>query len=51
MDMENRGFGMVGGKKGGERDSEFKVSKENWIVDVIDRYRIVWKGVLDESGM
>lgn len=51
MDMENTGFPILAGKKGGETDTQFKVSKQNSILDLIDTYRILWKAVFDESRM
>lgn len=50
MDMENTGFPILAGKKG-ETDTQFKVSKQNSILDLIDTYRILWKAVFDESRM
>ena len=38
-------------KGGGETDTQFKVSKQNSILDLIDPYRILWKAVFDESRM
>ena len=34
-----------------ETDTQFKVSKQNSIFDLIDPYRILWKAVFDESRM
>nr|YP_010204927.1 ribosomal protein S12 [Leymus duthiei]UAV85468.1 ribosomal protein S12 [Leymus duthiei] len=34
-----------------ETDTQFKVSKQNSILDLIDPYRILWKAVFDESRM
>src|SRR6185437_7540771 len=34
-----------------ETDTQFKVSKQNSILDLIDPYRILWKAVFDESCM
>ena len=51
MDMENTGFPILAGKKGRETDTQFKVSKQNSILDLIDTYRILWKAVFDESRM
>ena len=51
MDMENTGFPILAGKKGGETDTQFKVSKQNSILDLTDTYRILWKAVFDESRM
>jgi len=34
-----------------ETDTQFKVSKQNSILDLIDPYRILWKAVFDESSM
>ena len=50
MDMENTGFPILAGK-GGETDTQFKVSKQNSILDLIDTYRILRKAVFDESRM
>ena len=38
-------------KKGRETDTQFKVSKQNSILDLLDTYRILWKAVFDESRM
>ncbi|KAK7376252.1 hypothetical protein VNO78_34838 [Psophocarpus tetragonolobus] len=38
-------------RKGGETDTQFQVSKQNSILDIIDTYRILWKAVFDESRM
>ncbi|KAI5638057.1 hypothetical protein M9H77_14492 [Catharanthus roseus] len=38
-------------RKGRERDTQFKVSKQNSILDLIDTYRILRKAVFDESRM
>lgn len=48
MDMENTGFPS---RKRRETDTQFKVSKQNSILDLIDTYRILWKAVFDESRM
>ncbi|KAL7154734.1 hypothetical protein ABFS83_03G021800, partial [Erythranthe nasuta] len=37
--------------KGRETDTQFKVSKQNSILDLIDTYRILRKAVFDESRM
>ncbi|KAK8302918.1 hypothetical protein V6Z11_D04G117100 [Gossypium hirsutum] len=34
-----------------EMDTQFKVSKQNSILDLIDTYGILWKTVFDESRM
>jgi hypothetical protein len=34
-----------------EMDTQFKVSKQNSILDLIGPYRILWKAVFDESHM
>ncbi|KAJ4699812.1 Ribosomal protein S12 [Melia azedarach] len=44
-------FQILAGKGGGETDTQFKVSKQNSILDLIDTYRILWKAVFDESRM
>lgn len=49
MDMENTGFPILAGR--GETDTQFQVSKQNSILDLIDPYRILWKAVFDESRM
>ncbi|KAL0295683.1 UNVERIFIED_CONTAM: putative protein in rps12-tRNA-Val intergenic region, partial [Sesamum calycinum] len=36
-------------RKGRETDTQFKVSKQNSILDLIDTYRILRKAVFDES--
>ncbi|TYG58798.1 hypothetical protein ES288_D08G251100v1 [Gossypium darwinii] len=38
-------------KKGRETDTQFKVNKQNSILDLIDTYGILWKIVFDESRM
>lgn len=38
-------------RKRGETDTQFQVSKQNSILDLIDTYRILWKAVFDESRM
>lgn len=38
-------------KKRGETDTQFQVSKQNSILDLIDTYRILRKAVFDESRM
>ncbi|KAK4733691.1 hypothetical protein R3W88_007952 [Solanum pinnatisectum] len=38
-------------RKGREMDTQFKVSKQNFILDLIDTYRIQRKVVFDESRM
>ncbi|TYI63800.1 hypothetical protein E1A91_D09G042100v1 [Gossypium mustelinum] len=38
-------------RKGSETNTQFKVSKQNSILDLIDTYRILWKSVFDESRM
>ncbi|KAH1064679.1 hypothetical protein J1N35_029666 [Gossypium stocksii] len=38
-------------RKGRETDTQFKVSKQNSILDLIDTYGILWKTVFDESRM
>ena len=38
-------------RKRRETDTQFKVSKQNSILDLIDTYRILWKAVFDESRM
>ncbi|TYG79636.1 hypothetical protein ES288_D02G154100v1 [Gossypium darwinii] len=38
-------------RKGKETDTQFKVSKQNSILDLIDTYKILWKTVFDESRM
>ncbi|KAG8363169.1 hypothetical protein BUALT_BualtMtG0004300 (mitochondrion) [Buddleja alternifolia] len=38
-------------RKGRETDTQFKVSKQNSILDLIDTYRILLKAVFDESRM
>ncbi|KAB2034695.1 hypothetical protein ES319_D04G103400v1 [Gossypium barbadense] len=38
-------------RKGREMDTQFKVSKQNSILDLIDTYGILWKTVFDESRM
>lgn len=38
-------------RKRKETDTQFKVSKQNSILDLIDTYRILWKAVFDESRM
>lgn len=38
-------------RKGRGRDTQFKVSKQNSILDLIDTYRILRKAVFDESRM
>ncbi|KAK7366094.1 hypothetical protein VNO78_38530 [Psophocarpus tetragonolobus] len=38
-------------RKGGETDTQFQVSKQNSILDIIDTYRILWKAVFDESPL
>ena len=38
-------------RKRRETDTQFKVSKQNSILDIIDTYRILWKAVFDESRM
>ena len=38
-------------RKGRETDTQFKVSKQNSILDLIDTYRILRKAVFDESRM
>ena len=38
-------------KKRRETDTQFQVSKQNSILDLIDTYRILWKAVFDESRM
>jgi hypothetical protein len=50
MDMENTGF-LVLARKMREIDTQFKVSKHNSILDLINPYRIMWKVVFDESRM
>ena len=37
--------------QGSVQDTQFKVSKQNSILDLIDPYRILWKAVFDESRM
>ncbi|KAJ3669763.1 hypothetical protein LUZ61_022646 [Rhynchospora tenuis] len=34
-----------------ETDTQSQVSKQNFILDLIDPYRILWKAVFDESRM
>jgi hypothetical protein len=34
-----------------ETNTQFKVSKQNYILDLIDPYRIMWKVIFDESCM
>ena len=34
-----------------ETDTQFKVSKQNSILDFIETYRILWKAVFDENRM
>lgn len=36
-------------KKGKETNTQFKVSKQNFILDLINTYKILWKAVLDEN--
>jgi hypothetical protein len=50
VDMENVGFFGPNGKRR-ETCTQFKVSKQNSILDLIDHYRIMWKAVFDESCM
>jgi len=38
-------------RKGRETDTQFKVSKQNSILDLLDTYRILRKAVFDESRM
>ena len=38
-------------RKRGGTDTQFQVSKQNSILDIIDTYRILWKAVFDESRM
>ncbi|KAL6511406.1 ribosomal protein S12 [Orobanche minor] len=38
-------------RKGMETDTQFQVSKQNYILDLIDTYRILRKAVFDESRM
>lgn len=38
-------------RKRRETDTQFKVSKQNSILDLIDTYIILWKAVFDESRM
>lgn len=38
-------------RKGRETDTQFQVSKQNSILDLMDTYRILWKAVFDESRM
>ncbi|KAB2084466.1 hypothetical protein ES319_A05G335700v1 [Gossypium barbadense] len=38
-------------RKGWEMDTQFKVSKQNSILKLIDTYEILWKTVFDESRM
>uniref|UniRef100_A0A6N2ND82 Small ribosomal subunit protein uS7 domain-containing protein n=1 Tax=Salix viminalis TaxID=40686 RepID=A0A6N2ND82_SALVM len=38
-------------RKRRETDTQFKVSKQNSILNLIDTYRILWKAVFDESRM
>ena len=38
-------------RKRRETATQFKVSKQNSILDLIDPYRILWKAVFDESRM
>ncbi|KAL8475672.1 hypothetical protein ACS0TY_028364 [Phlomoides rotata] len=42
-----RGFPILTGR--GETNTQFKVSKLNSILDLIDTYRILWKAVFNES--
>lgn len=51
MDMENTGFPILASRKRRETDTQFQVSKQNSILDLIDTYRILWKAVFDESRM
>ena len=34
-----------------ETDTQFKMSKQNSILNLIDAYRITWKAVINESCM
>jgi hypothetical protein len=38
-------------RKRRETDTQFKVSKQNSILHLIDTYRIMWKAIFDESRM
>ncbi|KAG4162534.1 hypothetical protein ERO13_D01G120066v2, partial [Gossypium hirsutum] len=38
-------------RKWREMDTQFKVSKQNSILDLIDTYGILWKIIFDESRM
>ncbi|KAK7298013.1 hypothetical protein VNO77_47299 [Canavalia gladiata] len=50
LDFFRIGFPILA-RKGGETDTQFQVSKQNSILDIIDTYRILWKAVFDESRM
>jgi hypothetical protein len=50
MDMENTGF-LVLARKMREIDTQFKMSKHNSTLDLINPYRIMWKAIFDESRM
>ncbi|RZC89084.1 hypothetical protein C5167_030777 [Papaver somniferum] len=48
---ETQGLNRMDIKKRRETDTQFKVSKQNSILYLIDTYRILWKSVFDESRM